>query len=219
MDFKWKLNKPTAATADGWVEWEEQVRKEQPIAFFIQESIPDFFHSIKLRLWDWSVVEWWWKLKYRVVREHQYNIIRPRTLSLTYWDQQERILHGMMECLVDYYETKLEDQDGEWDTWYDEKEEAYHAALYKEIKEIYLWWTIDWTKREELDVDGKKLPKPPQIPKSWGVMGYLSNKHDKDPIKLECDRVYDIINDSEIQWTKKENEMLKRVIDIRTSLW
>lgn len=99
-----------------------------------------FVHSRAREILD--KIKYW--CYYRLVPKHMYWLIRPRTLSIGYYDQDTRLLHGMMQCLVEFYEHEFNQNDWDWC--------ESHRIAGNEIKEIYQYW-MDRQTDDELDED------------------------------------------------------------------
>ena len=101
-DFKSKLtiDKPFALPWGEWDEWEAKMRKERPFAYWLNETVPDFFEDLwKTITKPFNELRYW--IRYRVF--DKYHIINTG-LEPGYHDCDERMLHGMFNMLVDFVE-------------------------------------------------------------------------------------------------------------------
>lgn len=203
------LNKPAAETVDGWADWEAKAKAEKPFVYFIRESLPLIIKSHTV----WPLDRLYWKVMHRFHPKYRYHVVKPKTLTPNYYDPLTLILHTNMEILREF----VEHQENHGYVCWDCDEE--HNVAWKEMVAIRDWWVYDFPLADTMTVDGKPLPEYPEIPEEWGFMGILSDRRREDPISIEYSRVNRIHFDNESDWVKKENEMLTRLIKIRTYMW
>jgi hypothetical protein len=101
-DLKAKLtyDKPVAMQWHEWDEWEAKMQKERPLAYWLNETVPDFFDDIyNFITKPFNDLRYW--IRYRVF--DKYHIINTG-LEPGYHDCDERMLHGMFNMLVDFVE-------------------------------------------------------------------------------------------------------------------
>jgi len=100
-----------------------------------------------------------------------------------------------------------------------EKEElTYQAKAAKEIKELYLWWTVTYRNRPD-----------PYEASGWTAYcelnrlqngGKLSFGAEKDPLlKKQSDKAHKLLQKIEADYEKEDEEMMIRLIKVRQSLW
>lgn len=210
--MKWKLDMPVAATTEEWDNWKNINKVYYPIRYFLQQTAPIFLGKWFTRLISKPINDFRWNIIYRLVRKHQYQIIRPRTLKPNYYDQDIRILHCVMECFTEFMETSIHHVD-----WEGTSPEYKH--VYEEMQEIYAWWKYKWPSRDVLTIDADRLEKLPKLPKEWGFMPMLNEKYNNEPIIKEWIRISDLHQESKRLWINQENEMLIHIIKIREYLW
>lgn len=204
---KWKIKVPFALSSKKWEIWREENKKKYPIRWFFQQTIPNIFHTD----FTYYIRELYWNIIYRTIKKHQYHIIRPRTLKPSYCDQDIRILHGVMECFVDFFETSSHKLD-----WTDtEKTEQ----VYAEMKEIYDWWTNKRKNRDTFTIQGEKLKERPKLPKQWDIMATITPEYKSEPLVREYNKISKKYWKNQDDWEKLETEMLIRVIKIRKYMW
>lgn len=122
---------------------------------------------------------------HRFVKKHQYNTIYT-DLEPGYYDEDTRILHGVFQCVVEYYR-------GEWEMVYGtgilkEIKETKDVAIIRQlqqqydrgqhIQDLYLWWVYDYP---QLVNDGKMS--------------------DSELTKLENEKLTEVINLREHLWS------------------
>ena len=206
----WLIDKPVALQVGAWDDWNTETKAKYPIRYFLQETLPDKLHSfycIFYRPWH----KWYWKFMHTFVPKYRYHVIKPRTLKPNYYDPRTLILHGPMECLVDYYENGMDRVDWEHD-------EPWITA-HKEILAIYKWWTEDYPNRDDNFVSGTPLPKYPKLPEEWGWLSVLNEKYRDEPLMKEHKKISLVHMESEEEWYEETEEMLIRLMKIRTYLW
>lgn len=118
---KFNIEKPKAATWDGWNEWHDKTKNKNPRGYFWLETFPNFFED------NWTYVirqfgdmkRW---VRYRTF--DRYHII-DTGLEPGFREFDERCLHGCFSMLVDYVEKDL----------------AWRSALFSEEDySKYPWW-------------------------------------------------------------------------------
>lgn len=159
------LNQPYSLPWEEWEEWDKKSKKEHPIAFFLLITLPAFFGSKYTKLTN---LVWWFK--HRLIPKHKYHLI-DTGLSPEYYDIDIRMLHGCFSLLLKYVEEELphastvnKKNKSKREVALDalqqyielSKEEDYddHVKHYEEIRDLYLWWTDEYLKRD----DNKILP-------------------------------------------------------------
>lgn len=206
------LDKPSSATADGWDEWRDDNKTRFPIRFWLQETMVDAIQSTYRINISWPIRDWYWNLIHKYHPKHQYNSIKPRTLKPGYYDCDTRILHCVMEEVMDFFETGCN-----YPEWRESSDGHMHA--YNELERVYRWWSDAWPDRETKSIWGETLPDYPTLPDEWGTMGPLKDKYRKTAQMVEWRRVSDIHRTNELCWSEQETEMLSRVIIIREYMW
>lgn len=97
---KLALDKPLALQWHEWEEWEVQMKKERPLAYWLNETVPDFFSDIRRSITrPFKDLRCW--IRYRTF--DKYYVI-PTGLEPGYYDADTRLLHGMFQLLVDFVE-------------------------------------------------------------------------------------------------------------------
>lgn len=201
------LDKPDAATRKEWRLWKEQAKKDHPVRYFLQEEVP--------HLWRVYIVmslkaKYWWVM-HRIHPKHRYHVIKPRTLEPNYHDPRELILHAAMDILADFVEFETTRGHVDWDGSSD-----VHAAAWKEMNEIYTWWTKERPVREEIFDKANPYPEDSlNAPFMWKV----DEDYEKTGYKLAWDIVADLHNLQEIKWDEEDAEYLHRLINVRLFMW
>ena len=193
-------------------------------------------YRLRGKLW-----EAWYYLKCKVW--HRYSTVTPRSLPPTWCDRDHLMLHAAFEILMDYYE---KESAGRWtvqdlekvitDPEADEPSRdwcQYYLPIATEIEALYRWWTVERPERmaeyerrltvwadlykkqrddytttnpgwQETDNPRLKLHSlPPDAPEPDGL----------STARQAMDELSEEIMDEE------DNRMLKRLIDVRLSMW
>ena len=146
-------SKPLSATSEGWDEWNEKASVEHPVRYWIVEEglgkVQDFVT--------------WPKRKVGDVRNYITNRFVSKTHALTsklkrgqWYEYEHRLLHSMMDSLVDYVEI----------------EEAWHHVMWNDEQSKYkstrrFWWQ-EW-RCPEAGVDHLKWAAALVCDKDMGV--------------------------------------------------
>jgi len=147
-----------------------------------------------------------------------YNVLRISTLSRTWHDKDEIMLHACFQILVDFIEDECSPGVVNWA--YD----ARHRKTKKELDFLYKWWKEIRPARFDpfLDDDslvrptGKELLGPPNEKGHRKWMGGSAELKKKYP------KYYKAMEQSwklEEKWIKEDQEMLHRLIDVRREMW
>lgn len=96
------IDKPLALQWHEWEEWEDRMRKERPLAYWLNETVPDFFDDIyQFITKPFNDLRYW--IRCRVF--DKYHVINTG-LEPGYADCDTRMLHGMFNLLVDFVEVE-----------------------------------------------------------------------------------------------------------------
>lgn len=205
---------------DAYKKEQRERRRRWPIRWLLSETLPDAWNKTVQRCWtdpkDWVRFRTW----------DRYNHVHIRSLTPNYYDKDTIMLHVMFQLLVDFVEVELASMNFPY--WEDrgikrprmrdhvrcveaglnylEWESNHTPSLQQQAArtklELYTWWTVTRAQREDPwawqhiwphDDDGKRLPYNPE---SGELASYLEQHYDQE-----------------------DQEMLKRLVDIRFSLW
>lgn len=239
---KSKLNKPYALPyPDGWSLWEKNTKDQHPYWYFVLETVPEFFDDI----W-YSIMYYPRKLKsiYRCRFKHKYYLVDTGLDKNQYHEIEERLLHANFSLLKQFVEKEKawmqtvfannkdenkglsEREKGlkylDWeisltynsDYCVEETDSQFgkptpQALAAKTVKELYLWYVDERPKR----IDPYELS---------GWSDYCSlNKELKDTLKdtTESKKILKKLDKIEKQYRDEDTKMLKKLIDVRESLW
>lgn len=233
------LEKPEALTWDGWDEWHDATKAEKPIPYFIMETVPDLFSSLKRKLFS-PFTDFRYYVKARFF--DRYHLINTR-LPYGYHDTRERVLYGMFSLLVDYVELELAHmattdskvrrpwwskgifrfksfrcpEDGIQHLLWEASLTSHdpQAETAREVLDLYFWWT----KIRPLRQDPWSISGAETFYKEHGVKSILSDKN-KTPEQKKLQAEYAKRSmEIETAFVDEDNMQLERLIKIRTSLW
>lgn len=208
----WLIDKPYSLQIGEWDGWHAKEKANHPVKYWIQETVPTAITGFWRIHLAWPILDWYWTIIHRFHPNHKYNIIKPRTLKPGYYDSDTRILHAIMEEVVNFYETGCN-----YSAWRESSDE--HDAAFRELQLIYNWWTKLWPLREEKTIWGSDIPQYPNLPTEWGIMGAINEKYSNTPEQKHWSNIATIIHNNEMDWDEMENEMIRRVVDVRKFMW
>lgn len=195
------LDTPAAGSAKEWRIWEATMRKQRPIAWFLQETLGGAFRTARSRLRDWK-----WSLLHRIHPKYRYHVV-DSGLPPGYHDPCSLVLHVPFNLLKSFYERQLT---GHVDWQADEP----HRQAFAEMKALYEWWTVTRPNRENT------LEPLPEVSAGGGDFFVVFDDDYRDhPEVLEWQRVAKIHNDAEQHWDQEDQDMLIRLVKIRQYLW
>src|SRR5882757_3242836 len=95
--------KPKAETWKGWEEWKIRTKAEKPVAFWLTENLPDALQKV-----TGTFTEPVRNIRYYIRnRWHRQTHVLPTGFKPgTYHDLSERLLHGIMQSIVDFIEVE-----------------------------------------------------------------------------------------------------------------
>jgi hypothetical protein len=210
---------PEFAEWDDWIKIDKQNKIKYPVRYWLNESlIPNTW---------WPVTRFYDKTTSYIrfgFTEKLYLI--DTKLSHGYYDSDERMLHGMFSLLVDFVEIEKawmeyicnRDYKRPWWKLTSRFRNREYGLAYLDweitligsehdngqgedaqiIKDLYLWWTETRPKRED----------PYYLMDEWDDM----SKEEKGSVSKQ-------INEIETREYNEDSEMLKKLIDVRSSLW
>lgn len=107
--FKWlrkkfNIEKPTALEWGEWDNWNEATKAAHPIGWFMTETVPSAFDWLEKHTIGY-VYEIRYYMRNRFIRKTHY--LRTGLDVGAYHDLDTRIMHGLMEGIVDYVEIEV----------------------------------------------------------------------------------------------------------------
>ena len=135
-----------------------------------------------------------------------------RTLRAGWHDKDEVILHAAFQLLADFMEQKSPDKHIDW------SHDAVHRRAWKEIRDLYQWWTRKRPSRGT-PLEIKKITKPPlRFEKVAGT----EFRRMVTPDKTRYRAYYRALRQHtrlEQKWHIEDQRNLHRLINIREFLW
>ena len=123
-----KIEKPRAMAWGGWAKWENELKSDRPVAYFVTEILPDWLEKPAQWTVD-PVYDATYYLRNRFVR--QTHMVHTDLEQGVWHEYESRILHGMFTELVDFVEV----------------EQAWHTCIWDEkARKKYQmpWWRDNW---------------------------------------------------------------------------
>jgi hypothetical protein len=123
-------DKPAAATVREWREWRNKASREQPVAYWLNETASNWIRRRVRRAIDpFNNARYYFRCRFM----DRYHVVPTGLESGRYHDCDERILHGMFTLLVDFVEV----------------EKAWMNVVFsreKRAKYRHPWWSLGWTR-------------------------------------------------------------------------
>jgi hypothetical protein len=236
------ISKPEFAQFHEWDEWEANLKKERPMAFWLTETLPDWLDNV----WKFITDPYYNTRSYIRNRfvDHTH-ILHTRLPAGGWYDVDHRLLHGIMETLVDFIEVEKAWMFLLWSKPEDKQVYEWKNGRCPEAGLAYLKWEMTL---DEQDEDGAKYINRPQSdaareqlaiynwwkferparPDVYDVTGWseycdrhkgfcFDNRSEED--RQESRRILDAVHELEAKYESEDEDMLIRVIKIRHSLW
>jgi hypothetical protein len=190
-----------------WEDWEEKVKIMHPIRFFlIEELIP--LIKIKWRRYIWE--PWYW-IRCHTMRRHRHHMLDLRqpkqdgadAYRYGWLDSDHKMVYALFNILNEFVAREMP----HWHCPSEEEiEDDSHLLTqrykYMEVKAIHYWWNVDRKRRVRYHDDllhkwhKARQTNDPAEHQYWTELGNIE-KDNKD----------------------KEDEMIARLLKIRSSLW
>ena len=212
-----------AGTMKEFRDWDLKLKKEFPFRYAMNNFFSDIYRRFIL-FPSWRLRDAWWGIKYRVVPKYKYTEYKLARLKPGYQDTDTLILYFAFEQFEVFMKRQLTNPRHVWEytkehfeDWMEddevEAEIAERNALWKEMNELYEWWTVTVPNQEET------LPEYNELPEEWGTMAVFNEDFDNEPQMIEHKKISDQRIQIEEQWKKDETEYLIRLMKIRMMLW
>jgi hypothetical protein len=239
------IQKPYALPWGEWDDWNEKTKKEKPLAYFITETLPEFLDKILGKI-PTPIADIRYYCRNRFYRKS--HVLPCGFKPGQYHDLDERLLHGIMNSLVDFVEVEKAYK-SRWCVTEESKKAKWKNGRCPELGLEYLSWEMtldseDLDETERCDSQASvareikaiydwwkvtRLDRPdPYDASGWTEycriseeQGYkiFSNK-EKNPELVELsERTHKKLREIEAAYDAEDEEMLIRVIKIRRSLW
>jgi hypothetical protein len=239
---KFNIEKPVALEWGGWEKWEDNLKQEKPLAYFLTETIPDIIDDITCYI-PTPISNIRYYCRNRFYRKT--HVLPTGFKPGEYHDLDERILYGLMNSLVDFVEVELayksrwcnteESKTAKWHNgrcpelglshlaWemtldsveLDEHERCTgQAATAREIKIIYDWWKNRDNRPDPHDVSGWST-----ICEDEHNRGLKMFEKGSPEVERSKTKALNLVRKIEKSYEKEDQEMIIRLIKIRRSLW
>lgn len=147
------------------------------------------------------------------------HVLKIKTLKPGWMDKDEVLIHAMFQILCNFIEQEKPAECIDWDA------DPKNAKAWKEVQFLYDWWKNNRLKRKDpFDDPSFKAPEWKFIPRKkkdtneetlYGIEWVYENPEHEKLWKKKCEE--------HRQWEEhchaEDNEMMKRLIDIRDFLW
>jgi hypothetical protein len=135
-----------------------------------------------------------------------------RTLKPGWHDKDEVMLHAVFQLLVDFVEQEHPDKYIDWG------HDNAHRQAWKEIRNLYRWWTTTRPSRRD-PLDDKKIAKPPL---RFEQIAGTTFRRLVTPDKKKYAAYYQTLKQHtrlEQKWREEDQRNLHRLVEIREFLW
>lgn len=242
LRIKFGINKPIALEWGKWSDWGKETKAKHPFGFFLTETVPDFINDVAHYI-PTPISDIRYYCRNRFVR--QSHVLPTRLQPGQYFDLDTRILHGIMESIVDFVEIELAYK-SRWCGTEESKKAKWRKGRCPELGLEYLNWemTLDDPNLDEYSrsttqaatareikaiYDWWKITRPAR-PDPYDISGWTEicneRREDKDWFKTGSkeyeqrkQKSLKMLRKLEKQYEKEDQDMLMRVIKIRKSLW
>jgi hypothetical protein len=152
---------------------------------------------IKFYIIDRLFVNPYYALKYRFF--YKFHLVKTSLNGWRYHDADERLLYAAMDLFIDFLDKEKPFQYVKYET------DVERLKIYNTMRDIEAWWKDYPNRLKEIDA----------ATSDWYDYSTKSELKDKDLEK----RKFEDIDLLENCLQKEEQEMLKKLIDIRFALW
>ena len=135
-----------------------------------------------------------------------------RTLRPGWWDKDEVMLHAAFQLLVDFIEQEHPDKHIDWN------HDPLHRRAWKEIRDLYRWWTAIRPSRSG-PLDDRKIIKPPL---RFDKIAGTKFRRLATPDKKKYAAYYRALKKHtrlEQKWRDEDQRNLHHLVEIREFLW
>jgi len=201
-----------------WEDYDKEIKAAYPIKFFLVKTLPMWWRvKIAMNISHW----WYWFVSHTYRRYHSLDLRQPYTdteddYDWGWLDEDRQMLFAMWNVFVSYIETSNKskfnygiDDISRFEEEIKESPEIERGALeqqlnfLKEAKSLYEYWTINRK---------VNLKKKDALLKDW-------HDHHKEDKRTGDDSRWRVMREFESKFDEEEEQMLIRLIKIRTGLW
>jgi len=206
--------KPSADTAAGWAAWRRAAKAAHPWRYWLAEKGLDWVEEIVF----WPANKWSnlrsYLLNRFVTRTHLLQA-DPKHVRYGGWcDFGDRLL----PCIFDEFVRFVENEHGLDRLEISEDDNEYWEAVRRETAVLYWWWKTDRPNRAP--ADEKSLAFFVFLEEKYPDLDFLERQEALTPAEATKRReLWAEENEIEKRYFDEDTAMLKRLIDIRESLW
>lgn len=218
-------DKPSALPVDGfpgdegftWEDWHRQMRDRYPVRHFLGEELPTYLGRARRVFWKDPT----YFLISHLVPWRRYHMVDIRSTENGYtygWkDTSDRLMYALFALLVDFVE---EEYPGHVDWNYDEE----IRKIRDEFITIYRWWKFE-RPREQAEFWQEKQPAGLKERLRSVIFEDILRpvvpfgKSDRQKGQRRSEEELEQRQHREEELKRKDDEMCKRLIDIRHYLW
>lgn len=150
------IEKPEALEWGGWKKWEANIKAQHPYAYFFTETLPDFLSNV----YDTITAPYHdacYYIRNRFIRKC--HVLPTGFKPGEYHDLDSRMLHGLMQALVDFVEVEKAHMH-RWLSTAKDKQYKFKNGRSAEAGLDYLRWEMSLTNKEWLKEDDPNYDKP-----------------------------------------------------------
>lgn len=132
---KLKVAKPAALGWGKWDEWNEELKKTHPVAYFLTETLPDWAEKPAQWIVDpFSNFQYYVRLRWG----YRTHLVNTGLAPGKYYELETRMLHGMFNSLVDFVEVEKANHMVMWSD--KDKIEKYNVPWWRHNR-LFFWTT------------------------------------------------------------------------------
>jgi hypothetical protein len=237
---KLKIDKPYALEWGGWDKWDKDLKNSRPYTYFFTEQLPDFINDVAHYI-PTPISNIRYYIHNRFIRKT--HVLPTGFKAGEYYDLSERILHGLMQSLVDFVEIELAYK-SKWCATEESKTAKWRKGRCPELGLAYLAWemTLDdpsldeYNRSDSQAANAREIkaiydwwtvtrPTRPDPMDASGWSAYckkypeLWGNEKNDEQQAECDAAHERLREIEEQYEEEDEAMLIQLVKIRKCLW
>ena len=153
---KFGIEKPKALEWGGWKKWEADLKAQHPYGYFFTETLPDFLSNVYDALTS-PYYDALYYIRNRFIRKC--HVLPTGFKPGQYHDLDSRMLHGLMQALVDFVEVEKAHMH-RWLSTVKDKQYKFKNGRCAEAGLDYLRWEMSLTHKDWLEEDDPNYNKP-----------------------------------------------------------
>jgi hypothetical protein len=205
----WSFN-PRGKT---WQDWHRTVKQMHPIKYWIAETFADY---VRFKLWfpiKRPISDAYYWLKCHTLKSHRFHLLdlrQPGGYQYGWQDVDTKMVYAMFNLLKEYFKEEPYDLSKDYSLEEINSDPGYKAQYEYlcEAKAILHWWEVE-------RLEDKKSQD--SLLHQWSD---LRKKHKASPgTDDQVDKMWAVLQNAELDYDKKEDEMIARLVKIRKGLW